>query len=251
MAIVLTLPITLGGRPQAGEMNETRIDIKGTSYGLVIHIGPGHWDGLLTELVFRLEQTPSFFKGGRVALHVGPRQLDERQLEEVGDLLQSHQVSLWAVMSESQETRERATALGLETRLTPPRASRPAMEEAGGSAPEERNAVLVRRTLRSGQSIHHPGHIVVIGDVNPGAEVIAGGDVVVWGRLRGIVHAGAGGDDGAIVCALALAPTQLRISQHIARPPGGQSGREQAGAVTPEVASIQDGQIVVELWGTT
>ena len=111
--------------------------------------------------------------------------------------------------------------------------------------PVEGGAVLVRRTLRSGQTVRHTGHIVVIGDVNPGAEIIAGGDVVVWGRLRGTVHAGAGGDDDAVVCALVLAPTQLRIGSHIARSPGGEPGRR----ILPEVASVQGDQIVAKPWG--
>ncbi|UCC89805.1 MAG: septum site-determining protein MinC [Anaerolineales bacterium] len=231
-------------------MSQTRINIKGTSYGLVIQIGPGDWGSLLTELESRLEQTPSFFKGGRVALHIGPRQLTQFQLEHVGDLLKSHQMSLWAVVGEAEETRQRATSLGLETKLASSQALRPAQEETRRAGQDEHKAILIRRTLRSGQSLRHAGHVVVIGDVNPGAEIIAGGDVVVWGRLRGIVHAGAGGDDSAVVCALALAPMQLRISRHIARSPGGDSGEGQVSAIGPEVASVQDGQIVVELWGT-
>lgn len=230
-------------------MNRTRINIKGTSYGLVIHIGTGDWGSLLTELESRLEQTPSFFKGGRVALHIGPRQLTERQLEYVGTMLKSHQMSLWAVISESEETLQNAMSLGLETTLTPPQATGLPREESGGTRQDEQKAILVRRTLRSGQSLRHPGHVVVIGDVNPGAEIIAGGDVVVWGRLRGIVHAGAGGDDSAVVCALTLVPMQLRISRVIARAPGGESVQGHTDAIGPEVAFVQDGQIVVELWG--
>jgi septum site-determining protein MinC len=235
-------------------MSQTRIDIKGTSYGLVIHVGPGDWNSLLGELTLRLEHTPSFFKGGRVALHVGPRQLTKRQLEHIGDLLRSHQMSLWAVIGESEETVEQAISLGLETRLDSPQALRPPDEESEGATTrattDTQSAILVRRTLRSGQSLHHAGHVVVIGDVNPGAEVIASGDVVVWGRLRGIVHAGAGGNDGAVVCALALAPMQLRISRYIARAPARELDQENAGRNAPEVASVQDDQIVVQLWGT-
>ena len=85
--------------------------------------------------------------------------------------------------------------------------------------------------------------LLVIGDVNPGAEVVAGGNVVVWGKLRGMVHAGAMGDDSAIVCALSLAPTQLRIGNHIARPPD-----EKKASPIPEVARVRDDRIVVEPW---
>jgi septum site-determining protein MinC len=84
--------------------------------------------------------------------------------------------------------------------------------------------------------------VVVVGDVNPGAEIIAGGSVVVWGRLRGVVHAGAGGNEQAVVCALDLQPTQLRIAAHIAVPP------KRKGKPQPELARIRDGQVEAEAW---
>jgi septum site-determining protein MinC len=236
-------------------MSQAHINIKGTSYGLVIHIGSGDWSSLLAELITRLDQTPSFFKGGRVALQLGPRVLAQHQVEHVGDLLKAHQMSLWAVISDSEETRQVAAEVGLETAPSSSQTSPPDSEQPEEAIADDRTAILIRRTLRSGQSIHYPGHVVVIGDVNPGAEVVAGGDVVVWGRLRGIVHAGAGGDDSAVVCALALAPTQLRISRHIALSPGhelsrreGHLQRVKGGRTVPEVAFVQDGQIVAEPW---
>jgi septum site-determining protein MinC len=103
-------------------------------------------------------------------------------------------------------------------------------------------AVLVMRTLRSGHRLRHPGHVIVVGDVNPGAEIIAGGNIVVWGRLRGTVHAGATGDESARVCALDLGPTQLRIAGQIAISP------ERRGQAKPETARIRDGQLVAEHW---
>jgi septum site-determining protein MinC len=87
--------------------------------------------------------------------------------------------------------------------------------------------------------------VVVLGDVNPGAEVIAGGDVIVWGHLRGIVHAGAMGDPERCVCALDLSPTQLRIGSHIARPPDEKRRRKES---RPERAFIIDDQIIAECW---
>jgi septum site-determining protein MinC len=222
-------------------LNE-RIIIKGTSKGLVVTIGPGGWEGLIEELDVQLGERASFFKGGRVALHVGPRQLSRTQLEAVGQILSKHQVSLWAVESEAPGTQEAALELGLETSLTPPKS--PA--EPYQAVEAQGNSMVIRRTLRSGQVFHHPGHIVVIGDVNPGAEIRAGGSVIVWGRLRGIVHAGA--DDGqatdAVVCALHLNPMQLRIGNYSARAPAEDADHE----LLPEMASVQGDQIVAEPW---
>jgi septum site-determining protein MinC len=95
-------------------------------------------------------------------------------------------------------------------------------------------------TLRGGQALHHVGHIVVVGDVNPGAELIASGDVVVFGRLAGVAHAGAQGDESARVYALDLDATQLRIAAYIAA-----DGDQRSRAKGPEVAMVRDARIVL------
>ncbi len=221
-------------------MSNERITIKGTSNGLIVTIGSGLWSTLVDELDQRLSERASFFKGGRVALHVGPRQLTHTELEAIGEVLSRHDVTLWAVDSDSPGTRDAAAQLGLEVGL--PDRSTIAQTEGTDTLAE---AIVVRRTLRSGQVIYHHGHVVIIGDVNPGAEIRAGGNVVVWGRLRGTVHAGTGVDgDNAVVCALQLAPTHLRIGNYIARSPTEESGQE----MMPEMASVQNNQIVAESW---
>nr|WP_157872956.1 septum site-determining protein MinC [Desulfoscipio gibsoniae] len=104
------------------------------------------------------------------------------------------------------------------------------------------NTVLVQRTLRSGQSIYFDGNVVIVGDINPGGEVVATGNVVVMGYLRGVVHAGAGGNEKAAVYAFRMRPTQLRIANHITRAPDGDDG----GPIVPEIARIKDGTVVIE-----
>lgn len=96
-----------------------------------------------------------------------------------------------------------------------------------------------RGTLRGGQALHNLGNLIVVGDVNPGAELVASGDIVVFGALRGVAHAGAQGDRGARVIALELAPTQLRIATVIATSGADRTKRG------PEHASIVDDRIVV------
>lgn len=98
-----------------------------------------------------------------------------------------------------------------------------------------------RGTLRGGQALHNLGNIVVLGDVNPGAELVASGDIIVFGSLRGVAHAGAQGDASARVVALELRPTQLRIATMIAA-----EGEETRGAGGgAEHAIIENGRIVV------
>jgi septum site-determining protein MinC len=229
-------------------MTGESVAIKGTSEGLVIALGDGPLGDVLNEMRARLETKASFFLGGRVALLVGDRALSGEQLAEIGMLLQGVGVTLWAVESSHPETRVAASELGLETQVRPVLAGNEgreqvALQKSGQATVDETQSVVLHRTLRSGQATRHAGHITLIGDVNPGAEVVAGGDVIVWGKLRGTVHAGAMGHEGSVVCALQFAPSQIRIGSLVARPPDlGQL------PTVPEVARVHEGQIIVERW---
>jgi septum site-determining protein MinC len=217
------------------------VTIKGTSEGLIISLGPGPLYEVLEEMENRLSTKASFFRGGRVALRVGERPLSSEQLRSIGNTLEGVGVSLWAVEGTHPTTHTAAQELGLETTLHP--AGPPVPADPDHLSREEMSGIVVRRTLRSGQAVHHAGHVVLIGDVNPGAEVVAGGDIVIWGKLRGTAHAGAMGDEDAVICALQLVPSQIRIGSLIARPPD--RGRPPK---VPEIASVQKGRIIVERW---
>jgi len=218
------------------------ITIKGIRQGLLVTLSQRDWGAELFALEARLNANPAFFRGGRVALDVGGQELSRSDIERARALLARHHVELWAVVSSNSSTEASAQESGLVIDLGP---FRPRGRNAAPEGREEpfADGLVVRRTLRSGQSLRHPGQVVVIGDVNPGAEVVAGGDIVVWGRARGIVHAGALGDEKAVICALDLAPTQLRIASHIARSP-----EEKQRQPVPEMASVRDGHIVAVPW---
>ena len=79
--------------------------------------------------------------------------------------------------------------------------------------------LYMEMTIRSGVEIRHPGTVVILGDVNPGGIVVASGDILVWGRLRGVAHAGANGNSECLIMALQMEPTQLRIADAVARAP--------------------------------
>ncbi|MCW2277136.1 septum site-determining protein MinC [Heliophilum fasciatum] len=118
----------------------------------------------------------------------------------------------------------------------------PAEDNAINTQGGDEQALVIQRTLRSGQTVRYPGHVIILGDVNPGAEVIAGGNIIVMGIFRGVAHAGAMGDDRAIVTALRLRPVQLRIANHITRPPDDDNALPDQ----PEVARIRDGVVTIE-----
>ena len=136
-----------------------------------------------------------------------------------------------------------------DRRIRGPRRPRPEAVPNGKPAPvadlapaaAASPAVLYHRgTLRGGQALANVGHIVVIGDVNPGAELVAGGDILVFGALRGVAHAGAQGDGSARVYALALTPTQLRIATTIAA-----GSDERASSPVAEEAYLDGDRIVI------
>lgn len=218
-----------------------KVHIKGIREGLLVTVGEGSWPEIQQALLEHLDQQAQFLKGARLALDVGNHILKAAELGQLRNSISDRELSLWAVISNSPTTEQTAQTLGLATRLSKPRPDQ-AAPRVDTNLHTGEAAILVRRTLRSGFSLQHPGHVVVIGDVNPGAEIIAGGDVIVWGRLRGMVHAGAEGDETAVVCALDLSPTQLRIAGHIAVTP------QRRGKSQPEMARVQNGQVMAEPW---
>ncbi|MEQ9618561.1 MAG: septum site-determining protein MinC [Deltaproteobacteria bacterium] len=106
---------------------------------------------------------------------------------------------------------------------------------------ESRTVKVINKNLRSGQNVEHDGDVLIIGDVNPGSYVTASGNIIVMGTLSGIVHAGAGGDDSAVVIALKLKPQQLRIARWITRSPDESEDPEY-----PEKAYIRNNQMLIE-----
>jgi septum site-determining protein MinC len=213
------------------------IQIKGIRDGLLVRLGDASWSVLQAALISHIDERQAFFSGARLALDVGGQVLHVSELSALRDELSGRGVALWAVLSESPTTEKTAQNLGLATRLAKPQPAPAAPEVA-----PENGAMWIHRTVRSGTRIEYAGNIVVLGDVNPGAEIIAGGSVLVWGRLRGVVHAGAEGDRNALVCALDLSPTQLRIANEVARAPGRES------KAYPEQVLLKDGQLVAEPW---
>lgn len=224
-------------------MNETNslIQIKGLRDGLLVSLDDAPWVDQRAAFLAQVDAQSAFFKGARLALDVATQVLNVNDLVELRDQLSERGISLWAVLSESPTTEKTAQLLGLATRISKPQPGEPRSQIA--SEIGEDASLFLNRTIRSGTRIEFPGHVVVLGDVNPGAEIIAEGNVIVWGRLRGMVHAGSKGNANARICALDLSPTQLRIaseSSGILKPQQNPK---------PEVARInENGKLQAELW---
>jgi septum site-determining protein MinC len=186
---------------------------------------------ILVELEEHLQQSPKFFAGAQVFLEVSSRPVLQQDMEQLGVVLSRYGVTLHGVVPASEGAERRPQA--------PPRAVvMPPMAET------HRLLHIERRTVRSGDKVASEGHILILGDVNPGAEVIAGYNIFVWGSLRGSAYAGVPDHEDAVIAALHLAPIQLRIAGYIARAP---EARPNA-MWTPELARIEQQVIVVEAW---
>jgi len=217
------------------------IQIKGLRDGLLVSLDDAPWDEQRTAFLTQVDAQPDFFKGARLALDVASQVLHVNDLVELRDQLSDRGIFLWAVISESPTTEKTAQLLGLATRISKPRPEESrqfSVEDLG-----EDTALFLNRTLRSGTRIEFAGHVVVLGDVNPGGEIIAEGSVIIWGRLRGMVHAGSKGKRNAVICALDLSPTQLRIADEASAALKPQQNPK------PEIARInENGKLQAELW---
>jgi septum site-determining protein MinC len=223
------------------ETQHPNVQMKGIRDGILVTLGEGTWPEIRAAFLEQVTSQADFLKGARLAVDVGNHILRAAELGHLRDILSEHGMTLWAILSSSPTTESTAQTLGLATRINRPRPER-FVSTLETTIQDGEQALLVRRTLRSGYRLQYSGHVIVVGDVNPGAEIIAGGDVIVWGRLKGVVHAGAGGNDQAIVCALDLSPTQLRIAGQIATTP------QRRGKSQPEMAQIKNDQVTAIAW---
>jgi septum site-determining protein MinC len=213
----------------------TPVAIKGGKDGLRLVLDEAApWNDVLDELHERFSRGTEFFHGAAIIIDTGERALTEAELAELLALMGEHGLQVHTLATSSREGRNAGRNAGIVTRPAARTAAPPAQSDADAG-------VLIHRTLRSGQVLRHHGHLTLLGDVNPGAEIIAGGSIVIWGRLRGTAHAGAMGDSNAVICALELAPTLLRIADALARPPGTRPNG-------PELARITEKGIEVEPW---
>ncbi|HIQ48594.1 MAG TPA: septum site-determining protein MinC [Aquifex aeolicus] len=107
---------------------------------------------------------------------------------------------------------------------------------------EENRLLIINKSLRAGQRVEHKGDILILGDVNKDAEVLAGGNIIVFGKLRGIAKAGLIGDESAVIIALFMEPQMLQIGRKKAIP----SDSESSSPGYPEIAKIENGEIILE-----
>ena len=187
-----------------------------------------------------MEDQLNGLEGKDLELDSGEWLLNGRMLSAFQAQLEERRCRLLSIKSCNPHTVVSANALGIPAQLVTPQ---PAADPRPDSREQEQAPALLihRATLRSGDHLKARHHVLLIGDVNPGAQISAGGNVLIWGRLRGCAHAGVQGDLSARITALQLRPLQLRIADLVARGP---EEKPQPGLA--EEARIVDGEIAIE-----
>ncbi len=202
--------------------------------------GGSAWPDLLQQLKQRLEGGERLWQGPTpVCLQAGDRRLDARQLQNLVDTLSPLQLMLKRVVTSRRQTAMTAITLGYSVDQL---ADMEHLVQATTTGVMLEAPLYLQTTVRSGIDIRHPGTIIILGDTNPGSTLAADGDILVWGRLRGLAHAGVGGNRHCRIMALQLQPTQLRIADLVARPPEGSTH-----LYGPEVAYVGDNTIRIAL----
>ena len=185
-------------------LEATGISIKGRGESVAIEIGAGQWQDLIRNLDVRLDQAANFFRGGQVALGVGGRPLLETELSQLWKILERFGLTLGIVRTSSERTFQSAVNLGLTATLDTPNPEQRIEATRADSNRGVQTHFVYRGSLRSGQVLQKSESVLIIGDVNPGGHVISAGDILVWGRLRGVAHAGSSGNGESIIGALRI-----------------------------------------------
>lgn len=214
------------------------ITVKLYKGGMIIFINSAMDYGQLSELVKeKFAASASFFKGAvpKVGFKGHEITLYEKNklIELISNVLHT-EVTLWENPEDLVETTEEKIKRSISVDAV--------LSKAIDVEADDEYTKFYKKTLRSGQFIRSKGNVVIVGDVNPGAEVIADGNIFIMGSVKGIVHAGASGNREAVIVALNLVPTQLRIADIITRSPDEKIKLN----YQPEVAYINDGRIFIE-----
>ncbi|WP_405729348.1 septum site-determining protein MinC [Anaerotignum sp.] len=204
--------------------NENYVIFKGTKDGITVMFDPEvSFDILCEQLEKKVVEAGKFFDHVKTAMAFKGREFTAAEEETLLKIIAKHAtMDITFVKTENNELLELSELLAKE--MNPSNLTK-----------------FHRGSLRNGQKIEFDGSVVVVGDVNPGAEIKAGGNIIVLGQLKGMAHAGCKGMTEAFVTAIFMAPVQLRIADIITRFPE----ENKRGPKPPEYAFVQNGQIFV------
>ena len=213
-------------------INDNSVIFKGSKDGLIILLSPDiDFNNLKTILEKKVEDAKDFFKDAKTSIMFKGRDLtEEAEYQLLQIITDKAQLNVSYIYDEKSSME--------------PSKSMPADKFNDGRIQIDQTKYY-KGTIRSGQCLEFDGSIVVIGDVNPGGEIYAGGNIIILGSLKGIVHAGCKGYDKAFVAALAMNPMQLRICNIITRSPDNQAYNTHS-KTFPQIAYLYEGNVYIE-----
>ncbi|WP_461612718.1 septum site-determining protein MinC [Clostridium sp. Marseille-QA1073] len=202
-------------------MYADNIIIKGNKEGLNVVIDMKKFKNSLdmtNALIEKLSKGKRFYRGCTLKITTQLKEFTDRELRNLRDLLFEEFLIRDCIFQDIDEKQNKVFNGIYEGRTK-----------------------YLKKTIRSGQVYEYSGNLVIIGDINPGAEVYAAGNIVVVGAIRGSVHAGCTGNDKSFIAAFSLEPQIIRIADIMTRAP--EDGIKPA---YPEVARVKNGNIIVE-----
>lgn len=192
---------------------------------------------LLEEIKKKFIDSEKFFKNAHIAISFEGRSLSQgEQFEVIETIQQNTSITVICILDHDELMDE-------------------VMQRRIGAYQESHSpqtGQFYKGTLRSGQQLESQTSMIILGDVNPGAKVIAKGNIVILGALKGIAYAGADGDDRCFVAALEMDPVQIKIGDHIGRSADkkevskGFRRKAKAEAPMPQIATVYENQILIE-----
>jgi len=222
-------------------MEESIVSLKATVNGLILCLREeDDFRDIVEHLGKKLETSGKFFKGANVSVKYRGRELTPDQESEIKKLMEE---KTGAEINTFEADDSVTEVNSVETGRKSVQDKLKIKKFLYFNGIEEGDTKFYKGTVRSGNLIKYHGNVVIIGDVNPGGEVVAGGNIVVMGALRGTVHAGADGNKEAFVAALNLQPTQLRIADVITRSP---DEKEVRTSFIPEIATVKENMVYIE-----
>lgn len=219
-------------------MNQ-KIQVKGIADKVYFQMGSNEWQEERSKLMEYVQNNATFLNGAKIILGLREHKLNSKELFEIKDKLSDYSISLTDIETDDASTQETARLLGINilnsqnVSLSSPKTT---------STQTFLSGAFIQKPIRSGQTLHYPGHVTIIGDIHPGACVSAEGSILVWGKVKGEVHAGTNGDTNAFIIAFDFSHARLSIAGIT------MSNEKQKKDKHPEIALISANSIKIDSW---
>lgn len=215
-----------------------KVIIKSNKYGINLILDPDiAFEDLLKAVIEKFKESEKFFKNSKLGISFAGRKLSNEEEQKIIDAITSNTtIEILCIVDNNEENAEKmkqqieAYSEAIERQCA----------KAMGSQGE-----FYRGTLRSGQVLESDASITILGDVNPGARVSSGGNIVVLGALKGNARAGIYGDSSCFILALEMDPIQIQIGDLIAKSPDKEKKKRRPSILIREKKDSNELQIAV------